>query len=233
MQKIMKAQQSNKIIFLLQALFLLLAAFFTFSCLSTSSLEEVGNSAENAVASESEGLLLESGTNPSKSKNHISRNLSDRGIKSAKKLYKFFMANNPAADKKQVKRLAKYYVREARDEGINSDCAFVQMCLETGFLNFGGLVTADMHNYCGLGAMDSEHRGEVFESELLGVRAHIQHLHAYACDRPLKKECIDSRYKYVKPRGKAPTIAGLTKNWAMDPLYGEKLDRLLSQLENF
>ena len=36
-------------------------------------------------------------------------------------------------------------------KGSNSDVAFAQMCLETGFLRFGGLVTMDMNNFCGLG----------------------------------------------------------------------------------
>ena len=70
------------------------------------------------------------------------------------------MANNPEADKKEVKKLAALYISEAKTEGINSDCAFIQMCHETGFLKFGNLVTPDMHNYCGLGAIDAEHTGE-------------------------------------------------------------------------
>src|SRR5574344_1329296 len=71
----------------------------------------------------------------------ISRTLYDSGIKNEAQLAKFFMDNNSSADKKQVKRMAKLYIQEGLAEGINSDCAFVQMCLETGFLKFGGLVT--------------------------------------------------------------------------------------------
>ena len=165
----------------------------------------------------------------------ISRTLYDTGSKNEKQLTKFFMDNNPAADKKQVQRMAKYYIEEAKVEGINSDCAFVQMCLETGFLKFGGLVTPEMHNYCGLGAMDAEHPGEVFASEQLGVRAHIQHLHAYATteDIVLNNECIDRRYKYVRPRGKAPTVYELAGTWAMDKQYAVKLDALLTRLEQY
>jgi len=48
--------------------------------------------------------------------------------------------------------LASFYVAEGDAVGINSDVAFIHMCLETGFLRFGNLVTPDMHNYCGLGA---------------------------------------------------------------------------------
>ena len=165
----------------------------------------------------------------------ISRTLYDTGIKNEKQLTKFFMDSNPDADKAQIHRLAKYYIQEGAAEGINSDCAFVQMCLETGFLKFGNLVTPEMHNYCGLGSMDADHPGEVFATEQLGVRAHTQHLHAYATteDITLNNECIDRRYKYVKPRGKAPTIYQLAGTWAMDKNYATKLDALLTRLEQY
>ena len=109
------------------------------------------------------------------------------------------------------------------------------MCLETGWLSFGGLVKPEMHNYCGLGAISAEQPGVRFETEQLGVRAHIQHLHAYATteDVPLKNALIDPRYKWVLPRGKAPTVRELAGTWAADPEYGRKLDGLLSRLEKF
>lgn len=165
----------------------------------------------------------------------VSRRLTDPAIKNQRQLVKFFMRQNPDADKKEVKRLAEYYIEESLAEGINSDCAFVQMCLETGFLRFGNLVTAEMHNYCGLGSIDENNRGESFESERLGVRAHIQHLHAYATEDgvQLNNELIDRRYKWVSPRGKAPTVFELAGTWAADREYGSKLDALLSRLEGF
>ena len=139
----------------------------------------------------------------------VSLKIDSAGQKSAEQLAGFFMSRNPDGDRDKVERLAKFYVEEGAAEGINSDIAFVQMCLETGYLKFGGLVTEDMNNFCGLGAMDAEHRGNVLETEQLGVRAHIQHLHAYGTTRELVNECIDNRYKYVKPRGKAATVFGL------------------------
>lgn len=164
---------------------------------------------------------------------YISRYICDTGTKSPDQLTDFFMWKNPGADKKQVLRLARYYVTEAAMEGVNSDVAFVQMCLETGFLKFGGLVTPDMYNYCGLGAIDSSQPGERFPTEQIGVRAHIQHLHAYGSTGPLNQELVDRRYKYVNPRGKAEDVFGLAGTWAADPAYGEKLDGLLAQLETF
>ncbi len=168
----------------------------------------------------------------SRTSEECSRVISEAGIKSSDQLVSFFMERNPAADKKQVLRLAKYYIEECKTEGINSDCAFVQMCLETGFLTYGNLVTPDMNNFCGLGAIDAEHRGEYFATEELGVRAHVQHLHAYSTteDKILHNDLVDRRYKYVKPRGKAPTVFELSGTWAGDKEYGNKLDSLLSQL---
>ncbi len=163
----------------------------------------------------------------------VSRTIADKGIKTAGELYSFFMSQNPAADKSKVRRLAKLYVKEGAAEGINSDCAWVQMCLETGFLRYGNLVTPDMNNFCGLGAIDAEHPGERFETEALGVRAHIQHLHAYgtSAEVSLKNPLVDNRYKWVNPRGKAPTIFELSGTWASDREYGVKLDALLERLE--
>ena len=163
----------------------------------------------------------------------VSLKIDSAGQKTAEQLVAFFMSKNPAGDRAKVERLAKLYVEEGAVEGVNSDLAFVQMCLETGYLRFGGLVTEDMNNFCGLGAMDAEHRGNVFETEQLGVRAHIQHLHAYGTTRELVNECIDNRYKYVKPRGKAPNVFGLAGTWASDRQYGEKLRKLLFSLSSF
>jgi len=170
----------------------------------------------------------------SSSKN-ISRCLTGTPVMSAKQLFEYFISQNPRTDKAMVKRLAAYYIEEANAEGINSDVAFAQMCLETGFLRFGNLVTPEMHNYCGLGAIDTEHRGEVFANERLGVRAHIQHLHAYATtsESVLNRPLIDNRYKWVKPRGKAPTVFELAGTWAADKNYGAKLDSMLSRMEQF
>ena len=164
-----------------------------------------------------------------------SRELLGNGIKSQEQLVKFFMNHKPDSDKEKVERLAKFYVTEAAIEGINSDVAFVQMCLETGFLGYGNLVLPEMNNFCGLGAMDAEHPGEYFESEQIGVRAHIQHLHAYAttAEIELKQECVDPRYSWPHRTKFARDVFELAGHWATDPDYGIKLDGLLAELGNF
>ena len=140
------------------------------------------------------------------------------------------LAQTEEVDQEKVERLAGYYVKESSAEGINADIAFAQMCLETGFLQFGGLVTADMNNFCGLGAVNAENPGLAFPDEQMGVRAHIQHLKAYASAEPLNLPSVDPRYRYVNPKGKAPYIYNLAGTWASDPAYGHKIDQLLRRM---
>jgi hypothetical protein len=152
------------------------------------------------------------------------------GYMSAGQLVSFFMECNPDADEQKVTRLASLYIEECAVEGVNSDIAFIQMCLETGFLRFGGLVTPEMNNFCGLGATGAEERGVSLPDERTGVRAHVQHLKAYGSTEPLVGELVDPRFGYVVPRGKSPDIFGLAGTWAMDPDYGFKLVDLLEIL---
>ena len=164
-----------------------------------------------------------------------SREILGKGIKNDMALADFFLSENPDVPLGDIQRLARYYISECAAEGINSDAAFVQMCLETGFLRFGNLVVPEMHNYCGLGAMDAEHPGEKFETEQLGVRAHIQHLQAYATtqDVKLNNQLIDPRYNWVHKTKLVTDIFGLTGTWATDPNYGNKIDEIISRMEVF
>ena len=165
----------------------------------------------------------------------LSREILGKGQLSAVQLADFFINNNEHVEKEFILKFADYYIQEASMENINSDVAFAQMCLETGFLRFGGLVQPDFHNYCGLGAMDAEHPGEKFETEQLGVRAHIQHLQAYATtqDVKLNNQLIDPRYNWVHKTKLVTDIFGLTGTWATDPNYGNKIDEIISRMEVF
>ena len=141
----------------------------------------------------------------------------------------FLLSINPGADKEFVENLVIFYVQEAALEGVNHDTAFAQMCLETGFLRFGNLVTPDMYNFAGLGAIGPEQPGLSFPDPRIGVRAHIQHLKAYGCDEPLKQELVNPRYRFVR-RGSSPTITGLAGTWAADPDYASKINSILERL---
>jgi hypothetical protein len=147
-------------------------------------------------------------------------------------LARFLGQNNPEADPAFVKDLAVYYVEEAAAEGVNHDTAFAQMCLETGFLRYGGLVSPDMNNFCGLGSTGPGHPGEVFPDPRTGVRAHIQHLKAYASEEPLAGSLVDPRFHFVR-RGSSPAIEGLAGTWAADLAYSGKIGAILERLYQF
>lgn len=170
-----------------------------------------------------------------KEETKISRELLGTPVLNATELANYFLSQNPNEDKKHITQFASYYIQEAAQEGINSDVAFAQMCLETGYLTFGNLVTPEMHNYCGLGAIDAEHPGERFETEQLGVRAHIQHLQAYATteDVKLNNELIDPRYNWVHKTKLANNVYDLAGTWAADKQYGEKLNAILDKMQKF
>ncbi len=164
----------------------------------------------------------------------ISRNLLDEGKLSPSQLCNFFMSQNPSCNEGFIELLAHFYYDEAAEEGINSDVAFAQMCLETGYLTFGNLVQPEWNNFCGLGAMDKNHPGEKFETPLLGVRAHIQHLQAYATteDVKLNNPLVDPRYSWVHKTKFVENINGLAGTWATDKNYAVKLDNILKKMEN-
>ncbi len=163
----------------------------------------------------------------------ISRKLTAQGILTARELAAFFLQNNQDIEPSHILQFAQYYIDEAAAENINSDIAFIQMCLETGFLRFGGLVQPEWHNYCGLGAINKDQPGCIFETEQLGVRAHIQHLQAYATteDVPLNNELIDPRYNWVHKTKFAVTMGDMARFWAADPEYACKLEKLLDRME--
>lgn len=164
---------------------------------------------------------------------HLSRKLLDKGQLTANQLAEYFLSQRPDYDLIEIIHFAQIYIVEAAAENINSDVAFAQMCLETGYLRFGGLVQPDFHNYCGLGAMDAEHPGCIFEDEQTGIRAHIQHLQAYATteDVELNNDLVDPRYSWVHKTKFIEDIDGLTGTWATDPNYAIKIDGILTRME--
>jgi hypothetical protein len=132
------------------------------------------------------------------------------------------VAENKTLDKGFARDFAQLYILEAAAEGVNHDIAFSQMCLETNFLLFDGLVTMDSNNFGGIGVIDQQNRGERFPSVLKGVRAQIQHLKGYATKEPLAQARVDPRY-YNILHGSAPSIYDLSGLWSTDLAYGENL----------
>ena len=152
-----------------------------------------------------------------------------RGKASPEIMKNFLIRYNGEADQAMVNRLIKTYIIEANREGVNYEVAFCQMCLETGFLKFEGSVSKFQHNYCGLGCMDIFNGGDWFGSMEEGIRAHIQHLKAYASLAPVRSPIVDPRFSNV-PRGTVTEVTQLTGKWAIDPDYGRKISALITRL---
>lgn len=163
------------------------------------------------------------------SNNYYSVYIMDQGKSKESDLASMLLFFNPVLSESYAQDIASHYIQESLDEGVNHDIAFCQMILETGFLNYGGDVKKEQNNYCGLGATGGAVSGEKFPDMQTGVRAHIQHLKAYASHQDINKESVDRRFRFVK-RGTARTIYSLPGKWAADPLYDKKIEKLLYKL---
>lgn len=140
-----------------------------------------------------------------------------------------FLRNNNENALVQFPDLPKLYREEAAIEGINYDIAFCQMCVETGFLRFGGDIKPEQNNFAGLGTVGGGTEEASFASARIGVRAHIQHLKAYASLEPLVQPEVDPRFRFVT-RGIAPLIDQLSGRWSADLDYGAKITAMVKRL---
>lgn len=140
-----------------------------------------------------------------------------------------FLKNNNEQALAQFPDLAKIYREEASVEGVNYDIAFCQMCLETDFLRFSSGISPSQNNFAGLGSVAGSSDPASFTSARIGVRAHIQHLKAYASTEPLVQAVVDPRFLFVR-RGIAPLVDQLSGRWRADPQYGAKIMALVRRL---
>src|SRR5687767_5433339 len=97
-----------------------------------------------------------------------------------------------------VATIAQYYIEEGAAESITGDIAFLQAIVETGWFRFTGTVPSSANNFAGIGAADVNPGPSTFPDARTGVRAHVQHLRAYAdptaaaCAMPpLRNPCVD------------------------------------------
>jgi hypothetical protein len=150
------------------------------------------------------------------------------GNTSEVQLMMFLKANNETA-LTQFSELPKLYREEAAIEGVNYDIAFCQACVETNFLRFGGDIQASQNNFGGLGGVGTGSEAATFPSARVGVRAHIQHLKAYASLEPLLQDIVDPRFRFV-PRGIAPLVGQLSGRWSADLQYGDRIIAVIRTL---
>lgn len=129
-------------------------------------------------------------------------------------------------DAPTLEDFCRVYLEECAAEGVKAEVAFCQAMKETGYLKFGGDVTIEQFNFAGLGAIGDGAGGATFGSVREGVRAHVQHLKAYASKDALNNPCVDPRFDLVG-RGVAPYVEWLGakenpngRGWAMAVGYG-------------
>jgi hypothetical protein len=151
------------------------------------------------------------------------------GQATVEQMKRLLLSGNDSLTDRQATEFARIYIEECKGEGVNWDVAFVQMCLETNYLRFGGQVDARQNNFCGLGAVDGGASGASFPTVRHGVRAQVQHLKAYGSTEPLNTRCIDPRFELVS-RGSAPYVRQLTGAWATDKAYDRKIARLYQRM---
>ena len=140
------------------------------------------------------------------------------------------------SDASTLEEFCQIYVEEAKAEDIKVEVAFMQAMVETGWLKFGGAVQISQYNFAGIGALDGGAQGATFKTIREGVRAQIQHLKAYANERPLNNTQVDPRFQLVK-RGSAKYVEWLGQKenpngygWATAKDYGYKILRLIKEL---
>ena len=77
-------------------------------------------------------------------------------------------------------------------------------------------------------------KGAYFETARIGVRAHIQHLLAYASVRPPREDVVDPRYSLVRAVYSTSTIdtwPGLNGRWAVPGNnYGQEILQILDNI---
>lgn len=136
---------------------------------------------------------------------------------------------------KNIKKFCEIVLDECKKEGVKAEVIFAQICLETGYLQFGGQVSAAQCNFAGLGATDDGAAGAAFPNVRIGIRAQVQHLKGYASTEDLKQACVDPRFVYLKyRRGTAKYVQDLGNgNWATDPNYASKLMNLIKAMKSY
>ncbi len=153
-------------------------------------------------------------------------------VATAERMYQFVKSQNSSFDRE----IAEQFIAVSTRYGLRGDIALCQSIIETGWFKYTGgtAVTADDHNYCGLGVTVLGQKGCQFSTVEEGVTAQVQHLYAYACNKaiPAGETLVDPRFKYVT-RGIAPNWEDLSGRWATATDYGTKILNMYKDMMAF
>jgi hypothetical protein len=146
-----------------------------------------------------------------------SRSVIGTGSTNPQRVIAFARKRNPSLSNSAIAVINEYF-EEARNEVVNVDFAIAQMLYATNYLK-----RVVSYNYGGL-------NGCSFSSMHEGVQAHIQHLKAYARQRP-KRQLVDPRFSLAWERG----FSGITFDrvypiWSPNPSYRQRIEEILRNL---
>ena len=120
--------------------------------------------------------------------------------------------------------LAAIYWRVApRRGGTRPEVAYAQSAKETAFGRFGGAVTPEYRNPCGLKPHDGGPDHMRFSDWTTGVRACTDHLALYAGAPGYPRVNTPDPRHFAFLFNTAPTVEALGGRWAPSPTYGESI----------
>ena len=160
----------------------------------------------------------------------------------AKASYPAYYGNANVPD---IRSFCQIYYDEATKEGVDPALAFTQSMKETAFLKFTGQVKIEQFNFAGMGVTDASTNGDSYQNVREGIRAHVQHLKAYAVKNPtFSNAVVDKLYTpwfvktcsgtapYIEWLGISETPAGF--GWATAKGYGYSiLNDYMNQLYKY
>lgn len=137
---------------------------------------------------------------------------------------------------KGVPEYAELYKKYGETYGVCWDMAVFQSCLETGFWQFKGDVSAKQNNFAGIGAKGGGVPGDSFASPSEGIAAQLQNL-ALRSGVLIEKEKIiapyvKANYGLIKGRG-TKTWESLTGTYAADQDYHRKIFAIRDEFRAF
>lgn len=119
--------------------------------------------------------------------------------------------------------------------GVNPVVLSAQCALETGWGRFGGAVSAEHNNTCGLKTRDADGDEpadhQTFPDLRTGAQAHAHHLMLY-CGLDVPSNTPDPRASFVRDSslfGSVENVVDLSGKWTPDPNYGKSIKDIMKR----
>ncbi|MGL5416412.1 MAG: SH3 domain-containing protein [Clostridium sp.] len=194
----------------------------------------VGGTSIKSEASEITNIGVKNISITTGSVRNTSRNIVGQPTANVKEMQEW--ARSKGATETFISLAQKYVDLAGSHGGINPVMAYVQSAVETGYGKFGGVLNESYNNPCGLktkdgGSNTDPNAHQRFESWEDGIRAHLDHLALYAGVNGYPRADTKDPRHFPSIFGKAKTIAALSGTWATDTEYGNKISRLMSEIE--